>query len=40
MPCWLGVNFLTLVINFVIIAWVLFVVVRFINQLKPEEVDA
>jgi large conductance mechanosensitive channel len=28
-------NFLTIVINFLIIAWVLFIVVRFINRLKP-----
>ena len=33
-------NFLTIVINFLIVAWVLFLVVRFINRLKPEEVKA
>jgi large conductance mechanosensitive channel len=31
-------NFLTVVLNFLIIAWVLFLVVRFVNRLKPEEV--
>ena len=30
-------NFLTITLNFLIIAWVLFVVVRFVNRLKPEE---
>jgi large conductance mechanosensitive channel len=30
-------NFLTIVINFVIIAWVLFLVVRVMNRLKTEE---
>jgi large conductance mechanosensitive channel len=33
-------NFLTFVINFLIIAWVLFLVVRFMNRLKPEEVKS
>lgn len=33
-------NFLTIVINFLIVAWVLFVVVRFVNRLKPEEVKS
>jgi len=30
-------NFLTITLNFLIIAWVLFVVVRFVNRLQPEE---
>jgi len=30
-------NFLTIVLNFLIIAWVLFVAVRFVNRLAPEE---
>jgi len=30
-------NFLTIVLNFLIIAWVLFIVVRFINRLAPAE---
>jgi large conductance mechanosensitive channel len=30
-------NFLTIVLNFLIIAWVLFVAVRFVNKLAPEE---
>ncbi|MGB3866794.1 MAG: large conductance mechanosensitive channel protein MscL [Xanthobacteraceae bacterium] len=30
-------NFLTLTINFIIIAWVLFVVVRLMNSLKKKE---
>ncbi len=30
-------NFITITLNFLIIAWVLFVVVRFVNRLKPEE---
>jgi large conductance mechanosensitive channel len=30
-------NFLTIVLNFLIVAWVLFVVVRFVNRLKPAE---
>ncbi len=30
-------NFLTITLNFLIIAWVLFVVVRCVNRLKPEE---
>lgn len=33
-------NFLTVVLNFLIVAWVLFLVVRFVNRLKPEEVKA
>ena len=33
-------NFLTVVLNFVIVAWVLFLVVRFVNRLKPEDVKA
>jgi large conductance mechanosensitive channel len=33
-------NFFTVVLNFLIVAWVLFVVVRFVNRLKPEEVKA
>ena len=33
-------NFLTLAINFLIVAWVLFFVVRFMNRLQPEEVKA
>jgi large conductance mechanosensitive channel len=30
-------NFLTIVLNFLIIAWVLFAAVRFVNRLAPEE---
>ena len=33
-------NFLTITINFLIVAWVLFIVVRFVNRLKPEEAKA
>ena len=33
-------SFLTVVLNFLIVAWVLFLVVRFVNRLKPEEVKA
>ena len=33
-------NFLTVVINFVIIAWVLFLVVKGMNQLKKAEAEA
>ncbi len=32
-------NFLTIVINFVIIAWVLFMVVRGINRLQRKEAE-
>ena len=30
-------NFLTLTLNFVIIAWVLFIVVRLMNSMKKKE---
>jgi len=33
-------NFLTLVINFLIIAWVLFLCIRAINRLKAPEAPA
>ncbi len=33
-------NFLTTVLNFLIIAWVLFIVVRFVNRIQPEEQKA
>lgn len=33
-------NFLTLLISFLIVARVLFLVVRFMNRLKPEEFKA
>lgn len=33
-------SFLTILINFLIVAVVLFLVVRFMNRLKPEEVKA
>jgi large conductance mechanosensitive channel len=33
-------NFLTIVINFLIIAWVLFMVVKGMNNLKKKEADA
>lgn len=33
-------NFLTIAINFVIIAWVLFIVVKLINQLRKEQAAA
>jgi large conductance mechanosensitive channel len=32
-------NFLTLVINFVIVAWVLFLVIKAMNRLKREKAD-
>jgi large conductance mechanosensitive channel len=31
-------NFLTVVLNFLIVAWVLFLVVRFVNRLAPRDV--
>ena len=31
-------SFLTAVLNFLIVAWALFLVVRFVNRLKPEDV--
>jgi large conductance mechanosensitive channel len=31
-------NFLTIVLNFMIVAWVLFMVVRFVNRLQPKDV--
>jgi large conductance mechanosensitive channel len=33
-------NFLTIAINFLIVAWVLFMVVKAMNQLKKKEADA
>jgi large conductance mechanosensitive channel len=33
-------NFLTLTLNFLIIAWVLFIVVRLMNKLKKKEPEA
>lgn len=33
-------NFLTLTLNFLIVAWVLFIVVRLMNSLKKKEPDA
>jgi large conductance mechanosensitive channel len=33
-------NFITLVINFVIVAWVLFLIVKAMNQLKREKAAA
>lgn len=30
-------NFLTVILNFLIIAWVLFIAVRFVNRLQPAE---
>lgn len=33
-------NFLTLTLNFVIVAFVMFMVIRFMNRLKRKEVDA
>ena len=33
-------SFFTVFLNFLIVAWVLFLLVRFMNRLKPEEVKA